>query len=193
MLAGKLRKRVVIQSKSTSQDSFGQQVITWSDVLYGAATGSAKTVTGATAGTTTAIAAAAHGFVVGQLVKLAGITGGPNLNATFPVATVVTDSFTVAYNSTGLTLGVSGATATPVSGVAAEIQPLYAYEKMAQGQASEVHQVGVRYNTALSNPVSVAAMRVVYGTRVLEINGSINVEERNREMVLTCTEGLTQG
>ncbi len=193
MLSGKLRKRIVVQSRSTSQDSYGQQVITWSDVLYGTATGAAKTVTGATAGATTSFAATLNGFVAGQLVKIAGITGGPNLNATFQVATAATNSFTVAYVSTGLTLGVSSATATPVTGVAAEVMPLFAYEKTGQGRASEVHQVGLRYASVLADPVEVAAMRVVYGTRILEVTGSINVEERNREMVLTCTEGLTQG
>lgn len=112
MLAGKLRKRVSIQSKSTSQDSFGQQVISWTNVL---------------------------------------------------------------------------------TSVSAEVLPLFAYEKTGQGQASAVHQVTVRYNAALANPVAVAAMRVVYGSRILDVTGSINMDERNREMVLTCTEGLTLG
>lgn len=193
MLSGQLRKRVVLQSRTSSQDAFGQQVLTWSDVIYGDVIGAAVSVTSLTAGTTTTVNAALHGFSDGMLVKLAGITGADNLNATFQISSVLTNSFVVTYNSTGLTLGVSTATATQVSGVPAAILPLYGFEKQSMGQASEVHQVLLRYHTALAAPISVAAMRVCYGTRFLDVTGSINTDERNREMVLTCTEGLTQG
>ena len=193
MLSGDLRKRIIIQSQATSQDSFGQQVITWSDVLAGETVGSAKSVTAISAGALTTLTSAAHGFTDGQLVRLAGIVGAANLNASFEVTGATVNTFQVRYNSTGLTLTLSTATAQQVSGVPASIRPLYAFEKTGGGQASEVHKITVRYNAALANPVAVAAMRVCYLSRILEVTGSINVEERNRELDLMCTEGLTQG
>lgn len=42
-------------------------------------------------------------------------------------------------------------------------------------------------------PNVTSAMRVAYGSRVLEIVGVINVDERDREMILICSEGRTQG
>lgn len=194
MLAGALRKRVVIQSRTTSQDSFGQQVIVWTDVLAGDVIGAPVSIASVTRGTTTTLGfAAAHGFPAGALVTLAGITGSAGLLATFAIQNVTGTTFDIAFDTTGLTLGIGSATATQVSGVPASISPLYAFEKMGQGQASEVHQVCIRWAPALSNPVDVAAMRVVYGLRLLDINGSINTDERNREVNLTCTEGLTRG
>lgn len=42
-------------------------------------------------------------------------------------------------------------------------------------------------------PGITAALRVLYGTRIFEILGINNVDERNRELILTCKEGTTQG
>ncbi len=193
MLAGQLRKRVVIQSRTSTQDSFGQQTIVWNDVLVGDEIGLAVDIDAVTAGTLTTFDSPNNGFTDGTLVTLAGIVGEPNLLATFAVVNADHYTFQVRFNSTGLTLATSGATATPVSGVPAAVMPLYAYEKQGQGQSSEVHQVTIRFHPLLEDPVEVAAMRVRYGARVLEINGSINIEERNREITLNCTEGLTQG
>jgi SPP1 family predicted phage head-tail adaptor len=35
MRAGDLRRRVIVQKRTTTQDTFGQQATTWSDVLTG--------------------------------------------------------------------------------------------------------------------------------------------------------------
>lgn len=114
MRAGDLRRRVRVQTRATSQDSFGQQVTTWSDLL---------------------------------------------------------------------------------SSVPADIQPMTGRELIAaQATNTEItHQIELRYHTALSNPVAVAAMRVLYGSRVFEIRASMNVDERNRQITLLASEGANQG
>ena len=82
-----------------------------------------------------------------------------------------------------------------LTGVPADIQSLTGREMIAaQATNTEVtHLICVRYHALLSDPVAVAAMRVIYGARIFEISGAINVDERNREIQLMAAEGLTQG
>lgn len=110
---GTLRKRLLLQSRSTAQDSSGGQSVTWSDVA---------TVWG-------------------------------------------------------------------------EIQPLTGHKLMsAQAVHSEVtHQIIVRWQSALANPQTVAAMRVVYNGRHFNIRASINEDERNRSLTLLTSEGMNDG
>jgi len=61
----------------------------------------------------------------------------------------------------------------------------------AQGHASTTHRIRVRASNQLHGIDG--SCRVVYGCRVFTIDGIINVDERNREYELLCTEGLRDG
>lgn len=73
----------------------------------------------------------------------------------------------------------------------AEIRPLTAREQFiaAQRQASTTHLVSIRYNPDLA--VANATWRITFGVRIFSIDGPPkNVDERNIELQLECTEGL---
>lgn len=82
-----------------------------------------------------------------------------------------------------------------LTAVPADLESLAGRElQLAQAINAEVtHRVTVRYHPQLANPVSVAAMRIVYGARIFNILASMNVDERNREIELMASEGLNQG
>lgn len=64
----------------------------------------------------------------------------------------------------------------------------------AQAERSAVtHEITVRYQTALSVPAAVAAMRIVYGGRYFDIQSAINIGERNEWIVMRATEGRSDG
>lgn len=77
----------------------------------------------------------------------------------------------------------------------AEIRPLNARELFAaQATQSEVtHQVTVRYRAELANPKAAATYRVLFGARVFDVHGVMNIDERNREVRMLCSEGLSDG
>ena len=77
----------------------------------------------------------------------------------------------------------------------AEIRPLSARELFAaQATQSEVtHQVTVRYRSELAAPKTAATYRVLFGSRVFNIHGAMNIDERNREVRMMCSEGLSDG
>ena len=79
---------------------------------------------------------------------------------------------------------------TDVVSTWADIQPMNGRELMsAQAQQSEVtHQVEIRYRTGV-----LPRMRVVYQSRVFEIQSVIDVGMQHRRLTLMCSEGLTQG
>lgn len=194
-----LRRRVVLQQRSALQDTAGQRLRVWTDYLAGVAIGAAKSITAATPGTTTLLACAAHGFVEGQLVTLAGITGMPGLPCTFGVLSPTTDAFSVRLNTVGLTLTPSSATATPVSGVPASIEPLSGRENYEANelQASMTHRLGMRYHSALIDPIKVASLRAVHVhgavSRIFNLSPAINADSRNRWLTVMASEGLSEG
>jgi head-tail adaptor len=55
------------------------------------------------------------------------------------------------------------------------------------------HSVTVRFAPQLANPKDVAAMRILFGTRIFDIHDSINEDERNRMVTLMAEEGLNNG
>ena len=77
----------------------------------------------------------------------------------------------------------------------AAIEPLSARELFAaQAVQSEVsHRITVRYRSELANPALVGAMRVLYGTRVFNIQGAININERHGIVEISASEGLNDG
>ena len=86
-----------------------------------------------------------------------------------------------------------------LTGVPADIQALSGRELLAaQAMVAEVsHQITVRYTSLLADPIKVAAMRVVYVnasvTRYFNISAAMNVDERNKQIDLLCSEGLNNG
>ena len=84
--------------------------------------------------------------------------------------------------------GVGEATqtwSTLAANVWAEITPLKGKETIQAGQvnAQADTMIRIRYLAGVA-----PAMRVLYGTRNFEIQNVANLEERNREMELLCTE-----
>jgi len=75
------------------------------------------------------------------------------------------------------------------------IEPLSARELFAaQAVQSEVsHRITVRYRAEFANPAMVAAMRVSYATRVFNIHGALNIDERKGTVEISASEGLSNG
>ena len=76
------------------------------------------------------------------------------------------------------------------TGVYAEILPITGRELFAAQavQQSVSHTVILRYRPGVN-----AAMRLVFGSRLFNINSVIDPEERRRWLSLTCDELLNQG
>ncbi|HDR9185282.1 phage head closure protein [Burkholderia vietnamiensis] len=76
-----------------------------------------------------------------------------------------------------------------------EVSPVSGRELLAaQAVQTEVtHTISVRYRPELQNPKEVAAMRVLFGSRVFDINASMNQDERNRLVMLQAKEGISNG
>jgi SPP1 family predicted phage head-tail adaptor len=72
----------------------------------------------------------------------------------------------------------------------AAVEPLYGREFFgAQQIDSEITiRVRIRYRAGV-----VPAMRVLYGSRVLDIRSVIDPKDRHEELQLMCSEGLTAG
>lgn len=77
----------------------------------------------------------------------------------------------------------------------ADIDALSGRELMAAQavQSSVSHTITVRYRPELQNPKDVAAMRILYGTRVFDIHEAINEDERNRVVSILAEEGVSNG
>ena len=75
-----------------------------------------------------------------------------------------------------------------VTTVWAEISPLNGKEYFtAKQETAEItHKVRLRYNNALSGITP--KMRVLFGSRTLDIESAINPQERNKEIILMCRE-----
>ena len=129
------------------------------------------------------------------MITVAGITGAPGLPATFGVLSPTTDAFSIALDTTGLTLTLSSATATPVSGVPASIEPLRAMEQQAANamQASLSHRIDVRFHAMLIDPLRIAGLRAIHvhgaTTRTFMLSAGANVDSRNRWVSIMANEG----
>ena len=68
------------------------------------------------------------------------------------------------------------------------IEPLSGreYFQAQQVQSKVTHKVSIRYYTGLRTD-----WRILFGSRIFDIVSALNIEERNREMVLYCTEFVT--
>lgn len=84
----------------------------------GTGSGGAKTITAVTVGNPTILTASAHGFVNGDVVTIAALTGAnaASLNGlSFTVKNKTTNTFAVDVDTTGLTITPGSGTATPVT------------------------------------------------------------------------------
>lgn len=72
----------------------------------------------------------------------------------------------------------------------AAVEPLQGREFWAQQQVQSAvsHRVRIRYLDGVN-----AAMRIVYGERVFNIEAVIDPKERHEEMQLLCSEGRNNG
>ncbi len=70
----------------------------------------------------------------------------------------------------------------------ASIEPLTAreYFQSQQVQSQVTHKITIRYYLGLRTDY-----RMLWGSRIFNIISMINPEERNREMILLCTEFIT--
>lgn len=77
----------------------------------------------------------------------------------------------------------------------AKITPTSGRERMSAqaGRAEVSHIVEIRWQSQFSDPVAMAARRILYGSRILNITSSRDIEERHFDLELTCSEGLNDG
>ncbi len=88
------------------------------------------------------------------------------------------------------TQGSDGSTVTTWETFAAAwatVEPLIGREYFAQQreQATISHKIRMRYQPEITHK-----MRIAWGTRIFEIESVLNVGERNREIVLMCSEAV---
>ncbi|ARK56304.1 head-tail adaptor protein [Burkholderia pseudomallei] len=82
-----------------------------------------------------------------------------------------------------------------IAQVYALIEALSGYEKMAaESVASGVsHRITVRYAPMFDDPKVVATYRIVYKSRIFDVQASMNVDEGDHIIELLATEGMTLG
>lgn len=68
-----------------------------------------------------------------------------------------------------------------------EILPIKSDEKLIAGKVTQTttHDIVTRYRTDITND-----HRIVYGTRIFQINGVSIIEEKQRFLHLACAEGV---
>lgn len=91
--------------------------------------------------------------------------------------------------------GQQALTWTTLATIWCQISPISGREALlAQQVQSEItHQITCRYRPEFAVPKTVATYRLLFGSRAFNITSSINKDERNREITLVATEGLTDG
>lgn len=89
------------------------------------------------------------------------------------------------YSETLSALGEPIKAWTDVATVWADVSPERGREAIAAMQidATVVQRVRIRYRAGLT-----PKMRVIFGARTLQVEAVLNVDERNRELLLACVE-----
>ena len=77
----------------------------------------------------------------------------------------------------------------------ANIRPVGGREKVSgmEMMAKLTHTIAVRYQAVLIPPLEASTWRILFGSRVLNIINSRNLEEKNRWIVFECDEGSRDG
>ena len=91
--------------------------------------------------------------------------------------------------------GEESTTWNDVCTVWASIKPIGGREKLRSGAvgASISTTIAVRYRASLADPLTVAGYRVLYSSRIYNILGSRDVEEKHEHIILDCSEGTVTG
>ena len=55
------------------------------------------------------------------------------------------------------------------------------------------HKVTMRWRAQLNDVRVVGSYRILYANRIFDVGASMNLEERNRTVVLLCSEGINEG
>ena len=86
------------------------------------------------------------------------------------------------------TFGAETITWTEEAVLWAKVEPITAREYFSsmQMQSQVTHKITIRYYAGLRTD-----WRVKWGSRLFDIQSALNLEERNREMTLLCTEWVT--
>lgn len=86
---------------------------------------------------------------------------------------------------------------TTIAQVWAQVKPLGGRERMRTVamvvESILTHTVTVRYSDTLMPPLEADAWRILYGSRILNISTSRDVEEDRRFIEFDCTEGSVNG
>lgn len=84
---------------------------------------------------------------------------------------------------------------TTLKTVYASIEALAGTERLAaQSFSTDVsHKVTIRYDAMFADPRQVATYRILYGTRIFNIEAAMNIDEANRVIELLASEGLNLG
>lgn len=84
---------------------------------------------------------------------------------------------------------------TTLKTVYAAIEALSGSERLAaQSFSTDVsHRISIRYDADFTDPRVMATYRVLYGTRIFNIEAALNIDEANRLIELVCSEGLNNG
>ncbi|KVG31449.1 phage head closure protein [Burkholderia diffusa] len=84
---------------------------------------------------------------------------------------------------------------TTIKSVYAYIEALSGSERAAaQSITTDVsHRFTVRYDAMYADPRVAATYRIVYASRIFDINAALNIDESNRTVELLASEGLTNG
>lgn len=93
------------------------------------------------------------------------------------------------------TFGGMPETWTEIAQVYAYVEALSGYEKMAgEAVASGVsHRITVRYDPMFDDPKVVATYRIVYNSRIFDVQACMNIDEGNHIIELLASEGMTLG
>jgi SPP1 family predicted phage head-tail adaptor len=86
---------------------------------------------------------------------------------------------------------------TTIAQVWAQVKPIGGKEAMRNTamvvESILTHKVTVRYSATLMPPLEADAWRILYGTRLLNISASRDVDEDRRFIEFDCTEGSING
>lgn len=91
------------------------------------------------------------------------------------------------------TLGERDGSWQTYSTAMASIEPVIGREYFAAAQVQSKVDTKIRCRYQSGITAITAAMRVLHGSTVYNIEAAINVENRNREWLLYCSTGVNQG
>ena len=82
-----------------------------------------------------------------------------------------------------------------VATVWASIEPVSGNERLhgLQVNSEITSKVETRYRSEFADPTIIDNWRILYGTRKMNIQATLNEDERNRIVTFFCSEGLNDG